>query len=81
MATIRKRKHKWEVQVRRVGLRPISKSFHILKDAEAWARHMDVQADRRDLPPDPKELERLTLGYLVIAISRHGQRQKAHGCR
>ena len=65
MATIRKRRDKWQVQVRRLGLRPISKSFLILKDAEAWARHMEVQADRRDLPPDRKALERVTLGELV----------------
>jgi hypothetical protein len=43
----------------------MTKSFHVLKDAEAWARHMEVQADRRDLPPDRKELERVTLGELV----------------
>ncbi len=65
MATIRKRRDKWQVQIRRLGLRPISQSFHQLKDAEAWARHMEVQADRRDLPPDRKELERVTLGELV----------------
>lgn len=65
MATIRRRRDKWQVQIRRLGLRPISQSFHVLKDAEAWARHMEVQADRRDLPPDRKELERVTLGELV----------------
>jgi hypothetical protein len=65
MATIRKKRHKWEVQIRRVGLRPVSKSFYQRKDADAWARHMEVQADRRDLPPDMKELERVTLGELV----------------
>lgn len=65
MATIRRRRDKWQVHIRRLGLRPISRSFHVLKDAEAWARHMEVQADRRDLPPDRKELERVTLGELV----------------
>jgi integrase len=65
MATIRKKRQKWEVQIRRTGLRPISKSFHAFKDAEAWARHMEVQADRKDLPPDRKALDRVTLGELV----------------
>ncbi len=65
MATIRKRGAKWQVQIRRVGVRPISRSFHVHKDAEAWARQMEVQADRRDLPSDPKSLQRLTLGQLV----------------
>src|SRR5262245_6351891 len=33
--------------------RPISRSSHVCKDAEAWARQMEVQADRRELPSDP----------------------------
>src|SRR5262249_4744436 len=65
MATILKRGAKWQVQIRRVGVRPISRSFNVRKDAEAWARQMEVQADRRDLPSDPKSLQRLTLGQLV----------------
>ena len=27
---------------------------------------MEVQADRRDLPPDPKALQKITLGELVV---------------
>ena len=65
MATIRKRGAKWQVQIRRVGVRPISRSFHVVKDAETWARQMELVADRRDLPPDPKVLQRITLGQLV----------------
>jgi hypothetical protein len=65
MATIRKRGAKWQVQIRRVGVRAISRSFHVRKDAEAWARQMEVQADRRDLPSDPKALQGVTLGQLV----------------
>jgi integrase len=65
MATIRKRKDKWEVQIRRMGLRPISKSFIMRKDAEAWARYLEVQADRADLPTDRRVLQRVTLGELV----------------
>jgi hypothetical protein len=30
-----------------------------------WARQMEVQADRRELPDDPRELQRVTLGQLV----------------
>jgi hypothetical protein len=65
MATIRKRGVKWQVQVRRVGCRSFSRSFYVLKDAEAWARQAEVQADRRELPSDPKVLHRITLGELV----------------
>jgi hypothetical protein len=63
MATIRKRGAKWQVQIRRLGVRPISRSFHVHKDAEAWARQMEVQADRRDLPRDPKALQRVTRAW------------------
>ena len=65
MATIRKRTHKWQVLIRRQGL-SISRSFLIRKDAQAWARHMEAQADRGTLPPDAKALDRVTLGELVV---------------
>src|SRR4029079_16289258 len=64
MATIRKRGARWQVQIRRVGVRPISRSFNVRKDGEAWARQMEVQVDRRDLPSDPKSLQRVTLGQV-----------------
>jgi integrase len=66
MATIRKRGTRWQVQVRRKGEHPQSKSFINRKDAEAWARQTEIQADRRELPQDPRQLERYTLGELVI---------------
>lgn len=78
MATIRKRGAKWQVQVRRVGHHPVSQSFHILKDAEAWARHVEVQADRGELPRDPKVLRAITLGEIVeryrdtVSIKKRG---------
>ena len=65
MATIRKHREKWQVQIRRAGLRPISKSFKFRKDALEWARHTERQADRHELPTDPKALQRVTLGELV----------------
>jgi hypothetical protein len=40
MATIRKRKDRYQVQIRRIGQPQVSKSFHELKDAKAWARLM-----------------------------------------
>jgi integrase len=65
MASIRKRRDKWQVQIRRKGRGALSRSFHVLKDAEEWARHMEVLADRGDLPADPAALRRITLGQLV----------------
>lgn len=65
MATIRKRKDKWQVQIRRKGSGAASRSFLALKDAEAWARHMDARADRGELPARPDALRSITLGELV----------------
>jgi integrase len=65
MATIRKHRDKWQVQVRRAGIRPMSKSFAVRKDALEWARHIERQADRHELPTDPKALQSVTLGDLV----------------
>jgi integrase len=66
MANVRKHGDKWQVRIRRAGLAPISKSFGKHKDALEWARHMELRADRRDLPTDPKVLQRITLGELVV---------------
>lgn len=66
MATIRNRNQKWQVQVRRKGETPFSRTFGLRKDAELWARQMERQADRRDLPKDPRLLEQFTLGELVV---------------
>ena len=65
MATIRKHREKYQVQVRRKGFPPISRSFHKLADAKEWARHIETQADRQELAPSRKELKGITLGDLV----------------
>lgn len=65
MATIRRRADKWQVQVRRRHAPNISRTFHRKTEAEAWARSMEVEADRRTLKHDPRLLDELTLGDLV----------------
>ncbi len=60
------------------AFRSLSRSFRIRKDAEAWARQMEVQADRCELPSDRKALQRVTLGELVeryrdtISVKKRG---------
>ena len=66
MATIRKRKHKYEVQIRRRGFAPISRSFHRHADAEEWARFMETQADRGELPTPMKVLDQHKVKDLLI---------------
>jgi len=65
MATIRKRGDRYQVQVRRRGVGALSKSFHVLKDAKAWAHQTEIQADRHDLPSDRKVLTQIALAELV----------------
>lgn len=65
MASIRKRNGKFQVQVRRKGLAPITKSFSRKADAQEWARVMEVQADRQELSVDRKVLDTITLRELV----------------
>lgn len=66
MATIRKRKQKYEVQIRRKGFAPISRSFHKHSDAEEWARFMETQADRGALPTPLKVLDQHKVKDLLV---------------
>ena len=66
MATIRRRGNKWQVQVRRLRTAPTTKTFINRKDAEVWARQSEIQVDRGSLHHDPRQLEHVTLGELVV---------------
>jgi len=65
MATIRKRGDKYQVQIRRLGQLPISRSFLHKSDALEWARHMEVKADRGELPAPVSLLEKHTLRQVL----------------
>ena len=65
MAYIRKHRGKYQVQIRRKGFSPRSKSFVLLSDAKEWATLQERKADRGELGPDRKELENITLADLV----------------
>ena len=79
MATIRKRGEKWQVQIRRVGRRATSRSFHHRRDAQSWARQMELEADRSELQTDTRVLKQITLGELVeryrdkVSIKKRGR--------
>ncbi|RLP27267.1 site-specific integrase [Mesorhizobium sp. YM1C-6-2] len=65
MSSIRKHRDKYQVRIRRTGFPTITKTFHKLSDAKEWARHQERQADRGELGPDRKQLDRITLAELV----------------
>lgn len=65
MATFRKRNGLWQVQVRRKGHEPKSKTFAVKADATEWAREIERSLDRQELGPDRKTLKSITLAELV----------------
>jgi integrase len=64
MATIRRRKSAWQVQIRRLG-HQVSRTFRLRADAEQWARLMEVELDRGGLPTDSRRLRAHTLADLL----------------
>ncbi|MBO6510213.1 MAG: site-specific integrase [Roseibium sp.] len=70
MATIRKRNGKYHVQVRRQGQPSRTKTFHQRKEAQEWARLMEVKADQGDLPQKRTPLKSKTLADLVCLYQR-----------
>ena len=43
MATLRKRNGKWQAQIRRSKFQSQTQSFILKKDAEEWARKIEIQ--------------------------------------
>ena len=65
MATITKRKTGWNVQVRRTGYAPRSRTFRTKPEAQAWARQQETLMDAKALPPTDALLKHTTLAQLI----------------
>lgn len=65
MASIRKHRDKWQVQVRRTGYPLLSKTFTYQRDAEAWARDSEARIDRGGAVSDVRDLRSITVGDLL----------------
>ncbi len=65
MASIRKHRSKWQVQVRRVGHRPVTRTFVLKSDAMAWSRQVEQQIDKGDMVGNLGLLKALALGELL----------------
>ena len=65
MATIRKRGHSWQAQVRREGYPPLSRSFPTKAEAVSWGREQEHNIDRGHLPAGNRSAKGLTLGDLL----------------
>jgi integrase len=64
MATIRRRKSRWQVQIRRQG-HQLSRTFRLRADAQLWARQAEAELDRGGLPTDSRRLRAHTLADLL----------------
>ncbi|WP_210179733.1 hypothetical protein [Bosea sp. PAMC 26642] len=65
MASIRKLRGRWQVQVRRRGMAPRAKSFDQKADAEKWARSLESELDRAGMLPDTRIAESTTLRSIL----------------
>jgi hypothetical protein len=65
MASIRRRRSKWQAQVRRRSHPPITRTFHRRADAELWVRQTEAEIDRGGLPMDSRVLRSHTLADLL----------------
>lgn len=70
MATIRKRNGRWQVQVRRVGTEPLTRTFSALKDANLWARVEEAAVELGQAGIVRRERQSHTLGD---ALDRYAQ--------
>jgi hypothetical protein len=64
MASIRKRRGKWQVRVRRDGV-AVTKTFTFRRDASTWAREIETKADRALAVPNTRVLKQTRLAELV----------------
>lgn len=65
MATFRKRGAKWQVQIRRDGHPPLSRTFTLKCDAEAWARQTEAALERGELSVASRAFKEITLLSLL----------------
>ena len=65
VASIRKRNTKWQVQIRRTGSTPISKSFHYKSDAQRWAKKTEAKLEAGEEAANTEKLDQLRFYQLI----------------
>lgn len=79
MASINKRGNKWQVRICRKNATAICKSFSLLKDAQTWAKNIELQIERGDaLGRETVHLSTLLERYLSsVSPAKKGYKQEA----
>lgn len=70
MASIRKHRNRWQVQVRRQGVKGLSRSFLNKADALAWARQTEAELDRTGFIATTGGTLNASLGSLLERYAR-----------
>jgi len=84
MATIRKHRGKWQVQVRRVGYPPSSRSFIAKQDAQRWGREQERLVDLGDFPQTKSDKALTILSELIcryqneISVNKRSKSDEFH---
>jgi hypothetical protein len=79
MSSLRYRNNKWQVQVRRHGHTPQSRSFRSKADAQRWARHVEAELDRTLIPNDPRLLSTITVAEVFTRYrDTHTRSHRGH---
>ncbi|MDC3124152.1 hypothetical protein OBB00_05500, partial [Gammaproteobacteria bacterium] len=73
MASIRRRGKGYQVQVRRIGSKPVSRTFTLKADAERWARQAEIDSENNC--EGNHILDSVTLRTL---LERYAQHQAPH---
>jgi len=67
MGSIRKRNDRYQAQVRREGVKPVSRTFQSKRDAEAWIRSIEARIDAGEVNISTPKL--MTLSDLLSRSS------------
>ena len=78
MATLRKRNNLWQIQIRRVGHKLITKTFPLKSTAEKWARSMEKKLDDGNYS-DYSEASKLLLSDLLHRYIRENKHKRKKG--
>lgn len=78
MASINKRGNKWQVRICRKNASAICKTFTLFKDAQTWAKNVELQLERGDaLGRETVQLGTLLERYLrTVAPAKKGYKQE-----
>ena len=71
MAYIEQRKNGWMAQVRKRGMRTLSRTFDLKTDAEAWAREVEREVQRGNRAVLRDDAGKITIDQVAALYAKH----------